>query len=73
MLYATSPDLTGLFVAAPDRETLAEEIPAVIKAMFKVRNMEVEVWPARRHASEGPTVEPWPWVAVPAHLAANAV
>jgi hypothetical protein len=68
LLYATSPDLLGFLAAASDREALFKEIPAVIKAMFKIRGVDVEVLPVRRRPSDA-VAEPWPWAAIPAHVA----
>jgi hypothetical protein len=71
LLYATSPDLSGFLAAAPDRDTLFKEIPQVIKAMFKVRGMDVEALPVRQRHSE--STRELGWAAIPAHIAADAL
>ena len=69
LLYATSPDLPGLMVAAEDRDGLFDEVPKVIEAIFQQEGEMVLVLEAHR-PSGSETLEPPPWVAIPAHIAA---
>lgn len=69
LLYVTSPDLPGLLVAAEDRDGLVEEVPKVIEAIFQQEGKPVLVLEAYR-PSGSETLEPPPWVAIPAHIAA---
>ncbi len=71
LLYATSPEMPGLLVAAEDRDSLLDEVPRVIKAMFQAKGLEVAVLPSSR-APGATSLESPPWVAIPAHLAALA-
>jgi hypothetical protein len=73
LLYATSADLIGLFVAAPDLPALLEEIPEVIKAMFAAQGREVNVHRVERPVAGTPDHDRFPWVAVPVHIAAHAL
>jgi hypothetical protein len=69
LLYATSEDLPGLFVAAEDMRSLKEEIPSVIKAMLEAEGLTVEVLPARRKRETRESKRQFPWVAIPAAAA----
>lgn len=71
LLYATSPDLLGLMVAAEDRDALLDEVPKVIQALLQQEGGQVLVIEAHRPA-DSETLEPPPWVAIPAHVAAKA-
>ncbi len=71
LIYATSVDLPGLLAAAPDMDSLREEIPRVIKALFKAQGVDVEVRPGRAPLGERGAGEPW--VAIPTHVAAAAI
>jgi hypothetical protein len=69
LLFATSPDFPGFMVAEPDMDTLLEQIPGVIRTMFELNGMKVQVERAERASGrDGRT-----WVAIPAELAARAV
>jgi len=68
LLYATSRDLPNFFVAAPDRDSLMDEIPAVIRTLYELQGQKVLVYPVL----EGDT-ENMPWVTIPAHMAAEAL
>ncbi|MFP6748125.1 MAG: hypothetical protein VCD66_11070 [Alphaproteobacteria bacterium] len=67
LLYATSPELPGLLLAEPDRESLNREIPGVIKAMYKAQGVDVDVLPIRNQDDH------WPWVAIPTHVVASEI
>jgi hypothetical protein len=71
LLYATSPDLKGLFVAAATVDELDDEIPRVIKVLLQEQtggDGRWEVWPASQGGAPGHI--PHMWAAVPPHIAA---
>jgi len=71
LFYARSPELPGLLVAEESLDALSDEIPRVIEGMFHEMGKAVDVYKAERpHGSDA--LGPPPWVAIPAHIAANA-
>ena len=69
LFYATSNDLPGLLVAAEDVPSVIREVPGVIKMLFAAKEQAVEVFPVKRDQKS----RAWPWVAIPAHVAAEAL
>jgi len=64
LFYATSPDLRGLLVAAPDLEALFGAIPQEITDLYAAKGMKVVVTLAK---DDDPVF--YPWVAIPAEEA----
>lgn len=69
LLYATSPDMDGLYVAESDLKSLINEVPEVIKALLKAENdHDFEIWRTRVSDPDERA-----WVAIPASLVAGDV
>ncbi len=69
LFYATSPDMEGLYVAMNDIPSLIDAVPEVIKALLEARDKgDYQVWRTRISDPESRA-----WVAVPTHLAAQAL
>ncbi len=71
LFYATSPEFPGLLVAEEDLDSLLEEVPRVVEAMFKAQGKDVYVIQSGR-PKDSETLAPPPWVAIPAQIAARA-
>ena len=73
LLYATSPDLKGLFVAASSIDELEAEVPRVIKIMLEKASGrgQWDVRPASRGSE--PAHITHMWAAVPPHVASAAL
>lgn len=70
LLVAVSDDLPGLLVVDRDMEALLEEIPKVISALVEAKyGKKYQVRPARRPIRD----RRQPWVAIPAHIAGQAM
>jgi acyl-CoA synthetase (NDP forming) len=70
VLFATSPDLQGLFVAETSLEALEAAIPIAITDMYAVCGENVLVLPVEGCDDEGATRS---WVKVPAEVAQTAL
>jgi hypothetical protein len=70
LIFATSPDLKGLFVAETSEEALEAAIPTAIAELYAVCGEEVMVIPAEGY-SEGGGVRSW--IKVPAQVAQIAL
>ena len=69
LFFATSPDMDSLFVAERDMPALIREVPEVIRALLKAElKHDFEIWRTRV-----PEPEDRAWVAIPTHLAAEAL
>jgi hypothetical protein len=73
LLYATSPDLKGLFVAAATVDDLDLEIPRIIKILLEEQTDGGRwvVRPASRGGAPGHITHMW--AAVPPHIASAAL
>lgn len=70
LLYATSPELKGLLVAAADLAELEDEIPVAITEMYEAQGIKMIV--ARVQAFEA-TDDYQPWVAIPEEFVRRAL
>ena len=74
LFVATSKDVPGLFVTHRDVAAIRSDMPTVIRAMYRrLYGLDVTVVEARHGADRGsPSAMP-DWVALPAHIAADAM
>ena len=69
LFFATSPDMSSLFVADGDLAGLMIEIPEVIRALLKAeKDHDFQIWRTRVADPDERA-----WVAIPTHIASGAM
>jgi len=69
LFFATSPDMSSLFVVDGDFADLMTEIPEVIKALLKAeKDHDFDIWRTRVADPDERA-----WVAIPMHIASGGM